>query len=1223
MNGKRLAAFLIAIVILGLTGALRPSVTPPELLKSVFPGRVQEMRVSDDYLVVHSVEGNVHKVTCLKEPEATFLWEKSFRSMSSPHNIHVYGDRVAVVAAAGDPSATVGLHIYNAATGAEIAYFRDGIFAAAGNRIVGSDGGSGEVYDLAGGTKVFAYSPQRPIRFKAVIGGRVLYLVREGGSQTPWFPLLVSLPGESEAWRGKTFSAEALDFFDHEMAAADDIIRDGFPAFFAGKPRSRGTTPFPLLLLDADGSARLFSPSDFAIPEPAHSLAVRFSYSWISGGIRGVVSGLDTGHLRTNGGEELVLASLDAAGGTRGRASLSLRDNRVLWSGYSPAGGLLLLLQRSKPKSAFLFVSYRIPDLTKTYEKELGFIRATPGPGRLIGDEAFVAGNTAVGEQTVLSLKAADGGLSAFYPFPENPFFLQTAPEEIFGVYNGLYHYVPVANRKDPRQTIITRIPRGSPGWFEGSVSAPSPVYTNTSVNVAYSPSYGVLSAGGGTLSGSVWTAPSVPGTYTITLSVGTAIKECSVQVVEPPPNSPPVADFKVVDPTDATLWNLTAGYDASASRDPDGKIVNYAWDFGDLIKVDGADKVQVWHYAPAGTYDVTLTVTDDDGATAKKTRKVVVGRLLTYSRQTPENADIPPALASGTTANYQIQVLTGGQGGAETSASVFLALYGPVDSEGMRQGSGEFRLDATTSPYKTVPFRKNAVDVFSVAPPGNLPGIAPAWSLDDVAYLTLRHDNTNDSPDWYCYGIRITNQKNGKTWVFVPDQWLDFAKGPHKRPWDKFLRVDETYPGGIYLGGAGEPRCESLIKASDNIFILPASMTKFYFTMLDRSRALDVKRDGQSVGTVDARGSGLLDPKFLRKTEWGVSYQAAQIIKPTKFDVTLGSGSGAKKSVVWIFPSSWADRPDLARKAALALPLKNNLGTFDYGVTARNRLQGLTINIDTALAPIIGYGSQALAIFGDIPDLSLLGYAETAVGQYVDLRLALIAAKLSIEFASDMTSSLKDLLTSIKKALEWASGMGDAIRQGEAASYSTSLLQIMATGKVVTDSQGNKHTSGNGAFLVAVDMLQAIKGKMEAAITAADGNNLAAFQSNLDVIEGIVLGPTAGMTPAQISAAPDLTSFYITYADYGVSYFDSDVKRGFPLLLELAFQLRLVEKAWKTRNEYAPYFYDAGNLYNLDAELNENQKKDATVTAMETYGPIIKDMIKIAGLAANIVLMN
>ena len=65
--------------------------------------------------------------------------------------------------------------------------------------------------------------------------------------------------------------------------------------------------------------------------------------------------------------------------------------------------------------------------------------------------------------------------------------------------------------------------------------------------------------------------------------------------------------------------------FDASGSHDPDGEIVKYEWDLdGDgMIETEGLTTAKV--YEQAGTYRVTLQVTDDDGATATSTQEVEV----------------------------------------------------------------------------------------------------------------------------------------------------------------------------------------------------------------------------------------------------------------------------------------------------------------------------------------------------------------------------------------------------------------------------------------------------------------------------------------------------------------------------------------------------------------------------------------------------------------------
>ena len=63
--------------------------------------------------------------------------------------------------------------------------------------------------------------------------------------------------------------------------------------------------------------------------------------------------------------------------------------------------------------------------------------------------------------------------------------------------------------------------------------------------------------------------------------------------------------------------------FNASSSYDPDGYIVSYEWDFGDGST--GTGEIIYHKYCDVGTYDVTLTVTDDDGLKDSITKSIEV----------------------------------------------------------------------------------------------------------------------------------------------------------------------------------------------------------------------------------------------------------------------------------------------------------------------------------------------------------------------------------------------------------------------------------------------------------------------------------------------------------------------------------------------------------------------------------------------------------------------
>ena len=110
-------------------------------------------------------------------------------------------------------------------------------------------------------------------------------------------------------------------------------------------------------------------------------------------------------------------------------------------------------------------------------------------------------------------------------------------------------------------------------------------------------------------------------GTRNVTLTVtdddgdtGTVTKPVTVTVT-PPGNDPPTASFT------SNCTNLSCAFNGTGSSDPDGSISSYAWDFGDGTTGTGATPTRA--YTAAGTYPVTLTVTDNSGATDSDTGSV------------------------------------------------------------------------------------------------------------------------------------------------------------------------------------------------------------------------------------------------------------------------------------------------------------------------------------------------------------------------------------------------------------------------------------------------------------------------------------------------------------------------------------------------------------------------------------------------------------------------
>jgi PKD repeat protein len=119
------------------------------------------------------------------------------------------------------------------------------------------------------------------------------------------------------------------------------------------------------------------------------------------------------------------------------------------------------------------------------------------------------------------------------------------------------------------------------------------------------------------------------PGTYLVVLTVtdsGGLKASASIRVtVDPPGNNPPIANFLFSQQNRKLIIDFT-----DTSSDTDGVISSWIWNFGD----NSTNTVQnpSHTYLSSGTYQVTLTVTDNSGKSSSITKNVVVVPLVNIS---------------------------------------------------------------------------------------------------------------------------------------------------------------------------------------------------------------------------------------------------------------------------------------------------------------------------------------------------------------------------------------------------------------------------------------------------------------------------------------------------------------------------------------------------------------------------------------------------------------
>lgn len=134
---------------------------------------------------------------------------------------------------------------------------------------------------------------------------------------------------------------------------------------------------------------------------------------------------------------------------------------------------------------------------------------------------------------------------------------------------------------------------------------------------------------------GAVGAGPSLTHTYgqagsygvTLTVTDNSGFKNTYAQTITVTApvvtNQKPTASFTYTQASDGNWQRLDA--DASASKDSDGNIVKYHWDFGQSTFDSTVPSAPNYIYNAAGKYTVVLTVTDDDGATASVSQIITV----------------------------------------------------------------------------------------------------------------------------------------------------------------------------------------------------------------------------------------------------------------------------------------------------------------------------------------------------------------------------------------------------------------------------------------------------------------------------------------------------------------------------------------------------------------------------------------------------------------------
>ena len=280
--------------------------------------------------------------------------------------------------------------------------------------------------------------------------------------------------------------------------------------------------------------------------------------------------------------------------------------------------------------------------------------------------------------------------------------FAATSPLANFPTSFGSGFPVLSTNPTSFRNAVLTAmqtLPSGEWAYDDVSLLVTSPAPTTGTLRVQSTPSGASVRLDGALIGGTTPLEISsvTPVAHTVQISRSGYVTETrtatvsaglttTVDVTLTPisTNQPPVASF-THSPT-SPVAGVSVDFNATASSDPDGSIVSYSWDFGDGGTASGA--VVTHAFATNGAYSVTLTVTDNEGASDSEAKTIVVqsvediGWVSPIDHETPTNW-IEPQLAYD--ANVETSTRIGLGRTATSSFIIFLMPGNGITSNGFR----------------------------------------------------------------------------------------------------------------------------------------------------------------------------------------------------------------------------------------------------------------------------------------------------------------------------------------------------------------------------------------------------------------------------------------------------------------------------------------------------------------------------------------------------------
>lgn len=207
-----------------------------------------------------------------------------------------------------------------------------------------------------------------------------------------------------------------------------------------------------------------------------------------------------------------------------------------------------------------------------------------------------------------------------------------------------------------------------------------------------------------------------------VTDSIGVTSEDtCLVKVL----NRKPIAEF-TFSPSDPTIQDEVNITDNSS--DPDGTITSWFWDFGD--GTNSTAKNPSHRFSQKGEWQITLTVTDNDGAKKSITQTVTV-------------VNLPPAAAFNCTTNPQTDMdieFTDNSVDPENRSLSWFWDFGDGNTSELQAPTHKFATEGDYNVTLTVTDDENTTDTYTMTVPvtkqPQTSGSTPLWMIAVVVIV-------------------------------------------------------------------------------------------------------------------------------------------------------------------------------------------------------------------------------------------------------------------------------------------------------------------------------------------------------------------------------------------------------------------------------------------------------------------------------------------------------